>query len=297
MRRLAPAILVALLAGCGELERQAAEPAPAAGGSAAVPAEARAAGGVEEVGVGEAGAGETRVDAAGVDAARVDGAAPAGAAPASRRMTPVPEAAGAPHRPAAARWSTARILRRTWLRRAPGGRRVTRVGRRTRFGGPQVLAVARRRGDWLAVHTPRLPNGRLGWVRAAAVRIGAVALSVHVDRSARRLTVRRGRRVLRRVTVAVGRPGHETPLGRFGVTDRLSMPPGTPYGCCAVALSGHQTSLPAGWAGGDRLAVHGTTDPASVGTAVSLGCLRAGDADIRWLLRHIPLGAPVFIRA
>jgi lipoprotein-anchoring transpeptidase ErfK/SrfK len=75
------------------------------------------------------------------------------------------------------------------------------------------------------------------------------------------------------------------------------MPPGTPYGCCAVALSGHQTSLPAGWGGGDRLAVHGTSEPWTVGQPASLGCLRAADADIRWLLRRVPLGAPVFIRA
>ncbi|HWT22090.1 MAG TPA: L,D-transpeptidase, partial [Solirubrobacteraceae bacterium] len=174
---------------------------------------------------------------------------------------------------------------------------VATVGPRTGFKGPHVLAVARRRGRWVGVHAPERPNGRLGWLHAAAVELGAVDLSVHVDRSARTLTVRNGRRVLRRFTVAVGQPGHETPLGRFGVTDRLAMPPGTPYGCCAVALSGHQKSLPAGWTGGDRLAVHGTNAPDTVGAAASLGCLRAHDRDIRWLLRRIPLGAPVFIRA
>ena len=103
--------------------------------------------------------------------------------------------------------------------------------------------------------------------------------------------------MLRRFPVAVGRPGHATPLGRYGVTDKLLMPAGTPYGCCAVALTGHQTSLPSGWGGGDRLAVHGTTAPETIGTAASLGCLRAAEADMRWLLRRLPLGAPVFIRA
>jgi hypothetical protein len=221
-----------------------------------------------------------------------------GEASAAERMAPVRERAP---RPATAaprgRWTTARVLHAAVLRASPGGRRVGRVGRRTEFGSPRVLAVLRRRGAWLRVQAPQLPNGRAAWIRAAGVRLGAVDLSVHVDRSARTLRVRRGRRVLRRMPVAVGMPGSATPTGRFAVTDRLTMPAGTPYGCCAVALTGHQTALPSGWSGGDRLAVHGTNAPATVGREASLGCLRAHAADIRWLLRRLPLGAPVFIRA
>jgi lipoprotein-anchoring transpeptidase ErfK/SrfK len=129
------------------------------------------------------------------------------------------------------------------------------------------------------------------------VRLGAVDVLIRVDRSSRKLSVRRGRRVLRRFTVAVGRPGNKTPTGRFAVTDKLAMPAGGPYGCCAVALTGHQTNLPSGWSGGDRLAVHGTNAPETIGQAASLGCMRAATPDIRWLMRHIPLGTPVFIRA
>jgi L,D-transpeptidase catalytic domain len=213
--------------------------------------------------------------------------------PAEPREAGTPAAAPVPD----GRWPTAEVRRRTWLRAAPGGRRVARIGRKTAFGGPNVLAVARRRGRWVAVHAPERPNRRPGWLPASAVRFGAVDLSIHVDRSARRLSVRDGKRVLRRFTVAVGRPGHETPLGRYGVTDKLLMPAGTPYGCCAVALSGHQTSLPSGWGGGDRLAVHGTTAPETIGQAASLGCMRAAEADLRWMLRRLPLGAPVFVRA
>jgi lipoprotein-anchoring transpeptidase ErfK/SrfK len=148
------------------------------------------------------------------------------------------------------------------------------------------------------VLVPERPNGRPGWIRAAATRPGAVGVSLHVDRSARRLTVRRGARVLRRVRVAVGRPGTETPLGRFAVTDKLrTRRPDSPYGCCAIALSGHQPKLLAGWPGGDRLALHATPQAETVGTAASLGCLRADTRDMRALLRIVPLGAPVFVRS
>ena len=47
----------------------------------------------------------------------------------------------------------------------------------------------------------------------------------------------------------------------------------TAYGCCILALSGHQDNLPAGWPGGDRLAIHGGS---GIGSADSAGCLRGG---------------------
>jgi hypothetical protein len=82
------------------------------------------------------------------------------------------------------------------------------------------------------------------------------------------------------------------------VTDKLSgYNYGAFYGCCIVALSAHQPRLPAGWTGGDRVAIHGTNVPSSIGLASSAGCPHASDADLRVLMRKVPLGAPVFIRA
>jgi lipoprotein-anchoring transpeptidase ErfK/SrfK len=99
------------------------------------------------------------------------------------------------------------------------------------------------------------------------------------------------------MTVGVGRPGSPTPVGRFAVTDKLSGSTYGPYyGCCILALSAHQPNLPPGWRGGDRIAIHGTNDPASIGAASSAGCPHARDADLRVLMRRVPLGTPVFIR-
>jgi hypothetical protein len=224
------------------------------------------------------------------------GGAPRGAA----EPAPSPHFAVARERPAQAvrqgRWATARVLERTALRAAPGGRRVGRLGPRTEFGSPKVVSVLRRRGEWLRVVAPERPNGRPGWIRAAATRPGATDVSLHVDRSDRQLTVRRRGRVLRRVRVAVGRPGTETPTGRFAITDKLrTRRPDSPYGCCALALSGHQPKLLPGWPGGDRLAIHATPQPGTIGEAASLGCLRAGTRDLQALLQIVPLGAPVFV--
>lgn len=215
-----------------------------------------------------------------------------------RPFAPVaePEAAGA-RAPAAPRFATGRILRRVHLRSRPGGRIVGRAGPRTEFGSRRVVAIVRRRGGWLGVHAPERPNGRLAWLPARAVREGGTDVWVRIDRSERRLEVRRRGRVLRTVTVAVGKPGHETPLGRYAVTDHLRARAGSPYGCCAIALTGHQTKLVPGWPGGDRLAIHGTRQRDSIGRAASLGCLRARDRDLRTLMRALPLGAPVVVVA
>jgi lipoprotein-anchoring transpeptidase ErfK/SrfK len=196
------------------------------------------------------------------------------------------------------RFRTAAVLRRTTLRATPNGRVVARIGPKTEFGSRRVLAVTGRRDGWLRVTASELENGERAWLRASAARLGGTDTWIRVDRSRREATLRRDRRVLRRFPVAVGRPGTETPLGRFAVTDRLRTGrPDSPYGCCAVALSGHQTKLLPGWPGGDRLAIHATPNPETVGEEASLGCMRAYDADIRALMRRVPLGAPVVVVA
>ena len=181
----------------------------------------------------------------------------------------------------------------------PGGPVSVRLGAQTEFGSPQTLAVVRRRGAWLAVVTTHLANGKLGWIRKRRgdLRVARTRLNLLLDLSARRLVLRADGRPVRRMTVGVGREGSPTPVGRFAVTDKLSGAAyGSYYGCCILALSAHQPNLPPGWRGGDRIAIHGTNDPWSIGTASSAGCPHARDADLRVLMRRVPLGAPVFVR-
>lgn len=192
------------------------------------------------------------------------------------------------------------VIRHTWIRSRPGtgGRVLARVGRRTEFGSPRVLGVLTSRDGWLRVAAPELGNRRSGWIPERAAMLGTTRYRIHVDLSARRVEVRRGGRLLRTAGVAVGRPEHPTPRGRTFVTDKLATSGGgSPYGCCVVALALRQASLPQGWGGGDRIAIHGTTDPGSIGSASSLGCLRAPERLLRWMMRRIPLGTPVDVRA
>jgi hypothetical protein len=192
----------------------------------------------------------------------------------------------------------AQLVRRTQLRSRAGGRVVRSLGTRTGFGSARVLAVVARRGRWLAVLTNHLPNARAGWIPVDSATLLHEPYTLHVDLSERELVVHHEGRAVRRITVAVGRPGTSTPIGHFAVTDLLRIAGGhSAYGCCALALTARQPNVPQGWIGGDRIAIHGTANTSSLGTPASSGCLRAGDRDIRWLLARIPLGAPVRIRA
>jgi hypothetical protein len=185
------------------------------------------------------------------------------------------------------------------LREKPNGGVIAHLKAETSWGSPTVVWATGRRGDWLSVVATALPNNRLGWldVRHDRPRMWRSRLDLLADLSERTLVLRRGNRVIRRVPVEIGATATPTPVGRFAVTDKLLPTPGVAYyGCCLLALSGHQSKLRPGWAGGDRIAIHGSR-AGQVGTAASAGCLRASNSDLRALMKIVPLGTPVVIRA
>jgi hypothetical protein len=195
-------------------------------------------------------------------------------------------------------YSTAAVKGRTTLYREPGGDVRIRLSPKTEWGSPRVLGVVRRRGDWVSVQAAELGNGELAWMPANEASIDCVRWSLNVDLSRRRLSVQHDGQTVREFVTAIGRKGNPTPEGRFSVTDKLRVTDrGSPYGCCVLALSGHQTHLPASWPGGDRLAIHATAELASIGRAASLGCMRVTSTQARWLIRTIPLGTPLFVKS
>jgi lipoprotein-anchoring transpeptidase ErfK/SrfK len=179
------------------------------------------------------------------------------------------------------------------LRTAPGGSVVARLGQRTEFGSPLAFAVAARRGRWIGVMTPLLPNGKLAWIESRSVRTSTVWTRIVVSLSTQRLTLLRGRTVLTRIPVGIGAAGTPTPTGQFAVTDKLSGARyGDVYGCCILALSAHQPHPSPTWSGSDtRIAIHG----GALG-AISNGCVHATPEALRFLMARVPLGTRVTIR-
>jgi lipoprotein-anchoring transpeptidase ErfK/SrfK len=145
---------------------------------------------------------------------------------------------------------------------------------------------------WLKLSLPMRPNGRTGWVLATAVQTHPVHRSILIDLSSRKLrVVERGK--TRLVTrVAVGRPGMETPTGRFYVTATFK-PKERFLGAFAFETSAY--SKLSEWPGGGVVGLHGTSAPWLLGQAVSHGCVRMSNAAALVLKRLTPAGTPLRI--
>ena len=158
-----------------------------------------------------------------------------------------------------------------------------------------VFAVGRTRtssGLWYRISVPMRPNGRYGWVRAAAVSLRPVGTRIIVDRSARTLTLYRGEKVRYRTRTAVGAPGTETPIGYFYVTAAFKAR--EPFlGAYAFETSAY--SRLSEWPGGGIVGIHGTPYPKLLGRAVSHGCIRISNAAALAFRRLVPVGTPVRI--
>jgi len=187
--------------------------------------------------------------------------------------------------------------------RTPGGAVVAAFGLRNANGVPTTFrALAARVGrdcsaTWYRVQLPVRPNGAQGWVRAADVRSYRVEFEIRVDLSDRRLTVFRRGEVLARVPTAVGRPATPTPTGSYYVNQRLLAPdPSGPWGPGGIGISAFSPVL-TDWAQGGPIAIHGTNEPWTIGTAASHGCLRIANDVLARLIRLVPDGTPVRIQA
>jgi lipoprotein-anchoring transpeptidase ErfK/SrfK len=176
-------------------------------------------------------------------------------------------------------------------------------GPRTPEGVTRVFLVRKRvvgagcSAAWYQVDLPIRPNGVRGWVPAARLAPYVVRWRIHIDLSERTLVAYEGGREQLRLPAAVGSAGTPTPTGSFYVFERLfTRSSGGPYGPGALGLSSFSPVL-TGWTRGGPVAIHGTDDAASVGGAVSNGCVRVRNEQMLELLRAVPAGTPVQIDA
>jgi len=165
----------------------------------------------------------------------------------------------------------------------------------TEFGNTLALPVTQRGGDWLKVLLPTRPNGSEGWIRARDAQLDTRVDTIVVDRAAKSLVWTRNGTVVLEATVGIGAPSTPTPAGPYFVTDILAASAGSAYGAWVIALNGHSDAYTEFEGGDARIAIHGTNDPSSIGTAKSNGCVRTDD-DTLAALRSVPVGTPVVIR-
>jgi L,D-transpeptidase-like protein len=203
--------------------------------------------------------------------------------------------AAAPPRGATAALAARPLHAGVVLRASPGGKPLVRVGGRGALGGPLVFGVVGVRGRWVELTAEALPNGRHGWAEFGRdVSVQPVRWMLRASLSRRMLLVLRDGRLTRTIPVGIGAPASPTPTGRFAVAEKVTGPFGRAYGCCILALTAHQPRLPPGW--NTRITYYVAIHAGSgQGAAVSAGCLHATEADVRYLMRTVPLGTPVQI--
>jgi hypothetical protein len=181
------------------------------------------------------------------------------------------------------------------LRGRPNGPRLAKVGPRGPLGGPLVFGVVGIRGRWVELTAEALPNGHHGWARFGRdVSVQPIRWTLRASLSRREASVLRDGRLARRIPVGIGAPDSPTPTGHFAIAEKVTGPFGPAYGCCILALTARQPHLPPGW--NTRITYYVTIHAGSgQGAAVSAGCLHATEADVRYLMRTVPLGTPVQI--
>lgn len=180
--------------------------------------------------------------------------------------------------------------------------RVTRVpASRPITGGRTVLPVighATTAGGvpWLRVMVPGRPNGGRGWIKQRGTVASTTSWRIVVRTSRRRVLVYRRGRLVRSFAAIVGKPSTPTPHGSFFVEESVRMLPGKPGGPFALALSARSNVLQEFEGGPGQIAMHGVANLGGTpGTAVSHGCVRLANRQIRWLSTRIAPGVPVTI--
>jgi L,D-transpeptidase ErfK/SrfK len=121
-----------------------------------------------------------------------------------------------------------------------------------------------------------------------------------LKRSKRRVYVYTGEKEISSYPVAVGKPGWETPLGKFEVLNMEENPIFKSFKSGRVVAPGPENPLGVRWIGiwtdgKTQLGFHGTNEPELIGQAVSHGCIRMMNKDVTRLYQQVQMGTIVTV--
>ena len=128
----------------------------------------------------------------------------------------------------------------------------------------------------------------------------ALRLEIHLSR--RQVVLYRGETPLKTYAIAVGRPGWETPVGKYEVKQMIKNPTWVHPLEKDVVIPGGDPENPLGrywigfWTDGKNwIGFHGTPTPRSVGRAASHGCVRMYNRDVEELFKQVTVGTVVTV--
>jgi hypothetical protein len=107
--------------------------------------------------------------------------------------------------------------------------------------------------------------------------------SILVDTQEKRLYLLYNGKLMKRYICAVGKSSTPSPLGSYKITEKSKWGEG---------FGGYWLGINCPWG---VYGIHGTTNPGSIGTSASHGCIRLFNSDAEELYNIVPYGTPVCI--
>ncbi len=108
-------------------------------------------------------------------------------------------------------------------------------------------------------------------------------LKILIDIGEKRLYLLNGNEIIKKYTIASGRPGSPSPIGSWKVVQKAKW--GGGFGTRWLGIN-----VPWG-----RYGIHGTNKPNSIGYNASAGCIRMHNRDVEDLYQYVKQGTPVAI--
>ena len=131
----------------------------------------------------------------------------------------------------------------------------------------------------------------------AAAPAALAKTQIVINKSTNQLSFYQSDKLIKSFPVATGKHSSLTPEGNFTIVTKvvnpyygkLNIPGGSPNNPLGVRWLGLSIG------GGGVYGIHGNSNPASIGTYASAGCIRMHNQDVIWLYDRVPLGTRVQI--
>lgn len=126
-----------------------------------------------------------------------------------------------------------------------------------------------------------------------------VSQLIIINKAINRLAFYENGKLVKEFKVATGRSQELTPEGKFKIVNKIVNRPyfkeNIPGGDPRNPLGNRWLGLNARGTWGTTYAIHGNSNPASIGTYASSGCVRMYDEEVEWLFDHVQKNTTVFI--
>ena len=126
-----------------------------------------------------------------------------------------------------------------------------------------------------------------------------VSQLIIINKAINRLAFYENGKLVKEFKVATGRSQELTPEGKFKIVNKIVNRPyykeNIPGGDPRNPLGNRWLGLNAKGTWGTTYAIHGNSNPASIGTYASSGCVRMYDEEVEWLFDHVQKNTTVFI--